>query len=308
MERRPIPRTDLQVSTLCLGTMTFGTPVAEPEAVGIVHRALDMGVNFIDTANMYEGYTRTIGSPGGVGEALLGRGLVGRRDEAVVATKVGMAIGPTPDDEGLSPAHVARECDRSLGRLGIDTIDLYYMHKPDPSVPVADSAGAIARLIDAGKVRHWGLSNFDAEQTRQVLTVCDEAGLPRPVAHQPAFSLLHRAIEADLLPLCRAEGLAVVPYRVLEGGLLSGKYGGAVPPAGSRGAEQPAWVPGLEDADLRERTAALAAEATAAGRSLFDYALRATAAVPGITSLILGVSRAEQIDAAVAALTHDTGA
>ena len=301
MDLIPFPGTALQVSPLCLGTMTFGTPVGRPEAVALVHRALDQGINFIDTANMYEGYTRFLGSPGGLAEAYLGAALKGRRHQAIVATKAGNPIGPDPEDAGLSPAHLQRECERSLQRLQTDAIDLYYLHRPDPDTPLAESIATCAALIEAGKIRHWGLSNFDAAQTQQALDLCAAHHWPRPVGQQPPYSLLNRAIEADLLPLCRRENLAVVPYQILQGGLLTGKYLDGIP-AHSRAAEQPAWLPLLEDGDTRAQIAALHAQAQAQNLSLFDYTLRTTAAVPGITSLILGVKGPEQIDAAVQAL------
>jgi len=303
MEMRPIADTELRVSPLCLGTMTFGTPVGEADAIAIVHRSLDCGVNFIDTANMYEGYARYIGSAGGVAEEILGKALVGRRDQAVLATKVGMKIGPGDDDEGLSPAHIRRECDRSLQRLGTDRVDLYYMHKPDESTPIAESIRAFADLIQAGKVRHWGLSNFDALQVRQVLEACDEGGWPRPVVHQPAYSLLKRDIEQDLLPLCREAGIAVVPYQVLQGGLLTGKYAdSATPPEGSRAAEKPEWVPMLQDGEKLAELARLRGRAEEEGLNLYDYVIRTTANTPGITSIILGVKRPEQLQQALRAL------
>jgi len=304
VELRIIPHTDLQVSSLCLGTMTFGTPVGERDAVEIAHWALDHGVNFIDTANMYEGYARYVGSPGGAAEQILGKALAGRRDRAVLATKVGMKIGPGDDDEGLSPTHIRRECDRSLRRLDTDWIDLYYMHKPDEGTPVAESVEAFAGLVRAGKVRHWGLSNFDAAQVRQVLDVCDRSGWPRPVAHQPAYSLLKRGIEGDLLPLCRQEGLAVFPYQVLQGGLLTGKYTDpTAPPEGSRAAEKPEWLPLLGDAAVMAQLRRLGAQAAEEGLDLYDYALRTIARAPGITSIIVGVKRPEQLRRALDALT-----
>jgi aryl-alcohol dehydrogenase-like predicted oxidoreductase len=303
MERKRIAGTDLQVSPLCLGTMTFGTPVGERDAIQLVHQATDLGISFIDTANMYQGYSRYPGSPGGVGETILGRALTGRRDGVVIATKVGMKIGPRADDGGLSPGHVRRECDRSLGRLQTDRIDLYYMHKPDPETPLAESIDAFAALIEAGKVRHWGLSNFNADQVGEVLQLCDDHGFPRPVAHQPAYSLLKREIEGELLPLCLQEGLAVVPYQVLQGGLLTGKYRPhSPPPAGSRGAEKPDWLPLAEDSVVMAEVQRLTLKAESEGVSLYDYTLRTTLAVPGITSIILGVKRSEQIEAAVRAV------
>ena len=304
MEIRSIADTELRVSPLCLGTMTFGTPVGEQGAIDIVHWALDHGINFIDTANMYEGYARYIGSAGGVAEEILGKALAGRRDQVVLATKVGMKIGPGDDDEGLSPAHIRRECDRSLQRLATDWIDLYYMHKPDENTLVAESIGAFSELIRAGKVRHWGLSNFDADQVRQVLSVCDEGeDIPRPVVHQPAYSLLNRGIEQDLLLLCRKEGIAVVPYQVLQGGLLTGKYADpAAPPEGSRAAEKPEWIPMLKDDEALEEMDRLKEKAAADGLSLYDYTIRTTVNTPGITSAILGVKRSQQLEQATRAL------
>ncbi|MEW6749886.1 MAG: aldo/keto reductase [Candidatus Latescibacterota bacterium] len=303
MKRCVLPGTDLEVSALCLGTMTFGTPVGEEEATALVLRALDLGVNFVDTANSYEGYARYVGSPGGVAEEILGRALRGRRHQVVLATKVGMKVGPTEDDEGLSPAHVRRQCDRSLQRLATDRIDLYYMHRPDPRTPLEESVAAFAGLVGAGKVRHWGVSNFPADQARTLLEVCDRGGWPRPVAHQPALSLLRRDIEADLLPLCWQEGIAVIPYRVLESGLLTGKYRpGHEPPPGSRAADKPDWVPLLRDAALMGRLEELGAEARASGQTLLEYALRQTVRVPGIASLVLGFRRVEQVEEAARAL------
>ena len=303
MEARTIPHTPLQVSPVCLGTMTFGTPVGEADAVRIVHWALDHGVNFIDTANMYEGYTRVLGSAGGVAEEFLGKALAGRRQDAVLATKVAHPVGPGPDDQGLSRTHILRQCDLSLGRLETDYVDIYYMHAPHPENPLEESISTFIGLIEAGKVRHWGISNFDAEQTSEVLQVCDAEGWQRPVVHQPPYSLLNRGIEADLLPLCRREELGVVPYRILESGMLTGKYQNAAePPPGSRAAEKPDWVASLEDAAVREQISGLTEEAGKQGLSLYEYTVRTTANTPGITSIIVGVKRAEQLGAAIQAL------
>ena len=180
MNLQTLPKTDLKVSPLCLGTMTFGTPVAETDAIQLTHWALDHGVNFLDTANMYEGYSRYLGSPGGVSEEILGKALKGKREQVVLATKVGMKIGPGDGDQGLSRTHVLREIDRSLFRLQCDYVDLYYMHKPDPATPLAESIQAFNEIIDAGKARHWAISNFSAEQITNLLKICDENGWRRP--------------------------------------------------------------------------------------------------------------------------------
>ena len=303
MNARQIPNTSLRVSPLCLGTMTFGTPVGEAEAVHVVHWALDNGVNFIDTANMYEGYARVLGSAGGVAEEFLGTALADRRDRAVLATKVGHPIGPDEGDKGLSRDHITRECDHSLARLQTDWVDLYYMHAPYPGTPIQESIATFMDLVEAGKIRHWGISNFNAEQTMEVLEACDAGGWSRPVVHQPPYSLLKREIEKDLLPLCAQEHVGVVPYQVLQGGLLTGKYTDAeAPPSGSRAAEKPEWIPMLQDEAVRQEIGRLQAEADEHGLSLFDHVIRTTVDKPAITSIILGVKRTEQLQAAIKAL------
>jgi aryl-alcohol dehydrogenase-like predicted oxidoreductase len=295
MKLQAIPKTDLVVSPLCLGTMTFGTPVAEKDAIHLTHQALELGINFIDTANMYEGYTRTIGSPGGVAEDILGKALKGKRNRVILATKVGMKIGPTDEDQGLSRAHILREIDRSLKRLDCDSVDLFYMHKPDPLVPLGESIKAFDDLIRAGKIRHWGVSNHSAAQLAELLKTCDENGWQRPVAIQPAYSLLKREIEQDLLPLCRKEQIGVIPFQVLQGGALTGKYRrGQEVPRGSRQLEKPEWIPALTDAnfDLLE---GIEAEARQKGRSLMQHALLALLEQPGVVSLIVGIKLPEQL-------------
>ena len=302
MERRRIPNTDLLVPPLCLGTMTFGTPLAEGEAISLTHWALDHGINFIDTANMYEGYTRFIGSPGGVAEQILGKALLGRRDQVILATKVGMKIGPNDDDEGLGAAHIRREINRSLRRLQCDAVDIFYMHKPDPRTPLGESIRAFDDLVTAGKIRYWGFSNFPADLINELLRLCDENGWRRPVVSQPPYSLLKRDIEKYVLPLCRHEHIATVPYQVLQGGLLTGKYRRhEAVPSGSRKEEKPDWVWDLS-ADLFAQLERLEAEAGAAGRSLLCHALKTLLDQPGIVSVIVGAKRPDQLAALIDAV------
>jgi aryl-alcohol dehydrogenase-like predicted oxidoreductase len=295
MELRTIPNTDLYVSPLCLGTMTFGTPVAEADAIALTHRALDLGVNFLDTANMYEGYKRYIGSPGGVAEEILGKALKGKRDQVVVATKVGMKVGPANDDQGLSRGHVLREIDRSLKRLGCDHVDLYYMHKPDPDTPVEESIRTFDDLIDAGKVRYWALSNFSAEQISNLLKVCDENSLCRPVALQAAYSLLKCDIETEVLPLCQKEQIAVLPYQVLQGGMLTGKYRrGENAPKNSRLLEKPEWTMPLND-ETFDKLEQIEVEAQKMGCTLFEHALRYPLEQLGVVSLVVSIKKIDQL-------------
>ena len=303
MQTRRIPKIDREVSTLCLGTMTFGTPVAEDDAIRIVHWAIDHGVNFIDTANIYEGYARYLGSPGGVAERLLGKALAGRRDRVVLATKVGMKVGSAPEDEYTSPAAIGKQLDASLRRLATDFVDIYYLHRPDPETPLPEILGALSEAIAGGKVRHYGVSNYSADQLAGLLKVADENSLPRPVIHQPPYSLLMPDVAEDLLPLCEREHVAAAPYQVLQQGLLTGKYRrGQDLPVGSRKAEKDGWVWELSD-ELFDRIERLEAEAEARGRGLLQHALLEALAQPPVVSLVIGAKRIEQIEELIALMS-----
>lgn len=299
MENRRIPGTDLNVSSICLGTMTFGTPVGEADAVKLVHYAMDKGINFIDTANMYEGYTRFVGSAGGVAEEILGKALSGRRDRVVLATKVGMKVGGAPDDEGTSPEAIRKQLERSLKRLKMDFVDIYYLHKPDPETPIEDTLGALNEAVEQGKVRHYGISNHSGDQIREVLRTADGNNLPRPVMCQPPFSLLKQDALADVLPLCEKENIAAVPYQILQGGLLTGKYrrGKAVPPD-SRKAEKEGWVWELDD-ELFDKIEAIEREAKKENVSMTRYAVKWASEQPAVLSVLVGIKRPSQIDEAV---------
>ena len=253
MQQRRIPNTNLDVSVVCLGTMTFGTPVDQQGVNGIIDWCLDNGLNFIDTADMYEGYTRFLGSPGGKSEAYIGNALKGRRDRAVVTTKVGNPVG---DDSysgtGLGRDHILHQIDASLGRLRTDYVDIYEMHRDDPDTPLEESIATMAGLIEAGKVRHWGFSNFEPDDIHRMIALCDGNGWPRPVIAQPQLSWLVRDSEEAYIPACVQYDIAVTPYRTLQSGLLTGKYKrGQEAPAGSRGDES-SWLDDPDD-DLWDR-------------------------------------------------------
>ena len=301
MTPRPILGTDLQVSPVCLGTMTFGTPVGKAAAVRLTREAMDAGVNFLDTANMYEGYARTPGSPGGVAEEILGEALRGVRGKIVLATKVGNKVGEAPEDEGTSREAIRVQLDRSLKRLGTDYLDIYYLHRPDPATPLVESLSAMNEAIVSGKVRHYGLSNYSAEQTREVLRAADAHGLPRPVIHQPPFSLLKPQAGQKLLPLLEREGLAAAPYQVLQGGLLAGKYRrDSGVPDGSRMAEKPDWLVELTD-EIFDRLEDLEGRAKQEGKSLLAYTIQHTLVRPAVVSVVVGVKRISQLLEIVAA-------
>ena len=296
MQQRRIPNTDLDVSVVCLGTMTFGTPVDQQGVDRIIDWCLDNGLNFIDTADMYEGYTRFLGSPGGKSEAYIGNALKGRREQAVITTKVGNPVG---DDSysgtGLGRDHMLHQIDASLGRLRTDYVDIYEMHRDDPDTPLEESIATMAGLIEAGKVRHWGFSNFEPDDIHRMIALCDGNGWPRPVIAQPQLSWLVRDSEEAYIPTCVEYDIAVTPYRTLQSGLLTGKYKrGQEAPAGSRGDES-SWLDDPDD-ELWDRIEEFEREADGASLTPTQYAVKWLLDRPGVTSVIVGCKRPDQLE------------
>jgi len=303
MERRTVPGTDIEVSPVCLGTMTYGRPVEKAEAIRLTHLALDLGINFVDTANIYEGYDRVVGSAGGVAEEILGEALKGRRSQVVLITKVGNLVGQGPDDGGLGRRHILREIDRSLRRLRTDYVDFYLAHRPDPETPLEEVVGCFDEIVRSGKARHWGFSNFDASDVRRMVAIAEQNGLASPRLSQPHYSILNREIEKEHLPVCRRYAIGVACYRVLGGGLLTGKYApGSEPPEGSRAREMPSWLPlDKQESDVFRKVAAVAELAREAGVSPAQYAIAWAIAREGVTAAIVGVKREAQLREAAAA-------
>jgi aryl-alcohol dehydrogenase-like predicted oxidoreductase len=290
MDHRPLSDTGLTVSRVCLGTMTFGAQVDEPAAAGMVDWCLDRGINFLDTANVYVA---------GKSEEILGRVLKGRRDRVVLASKVGNKMGDGPDDSGLSRAAILKGAEDSLRRLQTDYLDFYYFHQPDYATPPEESLEAAGRLVRAGKVRHLAVSNYAAWQVCRLRWLAEANGWPAVKVVQPMYNLIARGIEAEFLPMCRALGVAVVPYNPLAGGLLTGKHAPAAPLPGTRFERMPFymdryWHAANFDA-VRELSAA------AAGRSLVGLAIAWLVHHTPVESIIIGASRAEQLRENVAA-------
>ncbi|MBI4232336.1 aldo/keto reductase [Candidatus Peregrinibacteria bacterium] len=301
MELQQIPKTDLKVSQVCLGTMTFGTPVGESDAIKLVHYGFDKGINFIDTANMYEGYSRYMGSHGGIAEKIVGKAISGQRSKFVVATKVGMKVGEAPEDEFTSALAIRKHLDLSLKRLDTDYIDIYYLHKPDPVSPLIETLTALTDIIQSGRIRYYGISNYSSSQTVALLKIADENSLPRPVVHQSPLSLLRQELCNDLLPLCKKEQIAVIPYQVLQGGLLTGKYRRGEPvPLDSRKAEKDAWVWEMKD-ELFDKMEEIEKKARQSNLTMTEYAIQWVLKQPAVVSAIIGVKRASQLDDAVTA-------
>lgn len=296
MQQRRIPDTDLSVSVVCLGTMTFGTPVDQQGASRIISWCLDNGLNFIDTADMYEGYTRFLGSPGGKAETYIGNALRGRRNEAVITTKVGNPVGDdTYRGTGLGRGHVRHQIDASLRRLQTDYVDIYEMHRDDPDTPLEESVATMVELIEEGKVRHWGFSNFEAHDIHEMVVICDANHWPRPVIAQPPLNWLDRASEEAYIPACIKYDIAVTPYRALKSGLLTGKYRrGRKAPQGSRG-EESSWLSD-PDGELWNRIERFEREAEAAFLTPTRYAVKWLLDRPGVTSVLVGCKRPEQLE------------
>lgn len=298
-----IPGTEMSVSKICLGTMTFGSPVAEEDAIRLVRYAMDEhGINFVDTANMYEGYNRYAGSSGGVAEEILGKAVEGRRQDFILATKVGMKVGNNPEDEDTSPEAIRIQLRRSLKRMNTDYIDIYYLHRYDPHTDPHDIARAIGDELKAGTVRSWGVSNYTADQFKALIAAAREENIKMPSMCQPSLSLLNTGALTDMLPLCAEEGIGVIPYQILQGGMLTGKYRrGQAAPAGSRLAEKPEWMKPFTDEvyDVIEHSAQMAQER---GISMTQYAIQWALEQPAVVSTLVGVKREAQIDEAAAAL------
>ena len=215
MQYRNLGGSGLKVSPLCLGTMMFGGPTEDADALRIAARAKEAGINFIDTANAYNG---------GRSEEVTGRILREARGWWVAATKLANPMGKGPNDRGLSRRHCLDAVEASLKRLGIEVIDILYLHKEDHETPLAETVRAMADLVSQGKILHFGVSNFRSWRVAEICRLCDEMGIDRPVASQPLYNALNRQIETEHLPACAFYGLGVVPYSPLARGVLTGKY------------------------------------------------------------------------------------
>jgi aryl-alcohol dehydrogenase-like predicted oxidoreductase len=289
---RRLGRTGLKISNLCIGAMTFGNQqygCDESSSRKIIDRFLEAGGNFIDTADVYSG--------GGVSEEIVGRALEGRRQSVVVATKVAGPMGPGPNDLGLSRKHILDAVDASLQRLGTDYIDLYQVHAFDPTTPQDETLRALDDCVGAGKARYVGCSNYSAWQLARANGLARELGTARYDSLQPQYSLVCRYIEREHLPLCLEEGIGVIPWSPLGGGLLSGKFrAGQEPPEESRiGVEAMA-----RDRFLTERNVEIAETvvqvAQQLGRTPSQVALAWVAGQPGISAPIFGARTLEQLE------------
>jgi aryl-alcohol dehydrogenase-like predicted oxidoreductase len=296
-------RTGLRVSRLCLGTMTFGLQCDEAQSQAIMDASAEGGIDFIDTADVYPlgGDGLTVGRT----EEIVGRWLQGKRHSFVLATKCFGQMGPKPWNQGMSRKHIVEAIDGSLSRLGTDYIDLYQLHGFDPATPIDEALEGLDSVVRAGKVRYVGVSNWMAHRLARALGRSEVKHLARVDSVQPRYNLLFRTFERDLLPLCLEEGIAVIPYNPLAGGLLTGKHDrDGTPPQGSRftlgraGAMYQARYWHEREFETIENLRVLAAEA---GLSLVSLAVGWVLANPAITAPIIGASRPEQLADSLAA-------
>jgi aryl-alcohol dehydrogenase-like predicted oxidoreductase len=297
MEYHHLGRSGLRVSPLCLGAMMFGGATSEPDSRAIIARARDQGVNFIDTADAYNG---------GASEEVVGRAIAADRGWWVVATKLANATDAAagPNGAGLSRRHAMRATEASLRRLAIDTIDILYWHKEDHATPLGESVRAMEDLVRAGKIRHFGVSNHRAWRIAEICRLCDEAGIDRPVVSQPLYNAMNRMVEVEHLPACGAYGLGVFPYSPLARGVLTGKYQPNVAPAeGTRAARRDKR---LMETEWRPESLTIAGEFAARARALGitpgQWALAWVLRNKLVTGVIAGPRTMEQWEEYVPAL------
>jgi aryl-alcohol dehydrogenase-like predicted oxidoreductase len=298
MEHRMLGRTGVEVSPLCLGAMMFGAwgNPDHDESVRIIHRALDAGINFVDTADVYSR---------GESEEIVGKALKGRRDSVVLATKVHGSMGDDPNERGNSRRWIVRECEASLRRLGTDWIDLYQVHRWDPWTDHDETLAALTDLVRAGKVRYLGSSTYPASEIIAAQWTAERRGRERFVCEQPPYSMLVRGVEAEVLPVCRQYGIGVISWSPLAGGWLSGRWRqGQEPPQSTRAERLPQRYDLSLPANQRklEAAEALASLADDVGTSLIHMALAFVLNHPAVTAAIIGPRTMEQLESQLGAL------
>jgi aryl-alcohol dehydrogenase (NADP+) len=297
MDYRKLGRSGLMVSPLCLGTMMFGGQTSEPVATRIIEKARSEGLNFIDTADVYNQ---------GRSEEVVGRAIRGTRDHWILATKMANPMGKGPNLGGLSRRWMFRAAEASLKRLGTDWVDIMYLHKEDHDTPLEETIGAMADLVRSGKVRYFGLSNYRSWRLATICDLCDRAAIDRPVVSQPYYNAMNRMPEVEHLPACDYFGLGVVPYSPLARGVLTGKYRpGETPPEDTRAGRQDQR---MMQSEWREESLVIAqtikAHAQARGITPGQFAVAWVLNNRIVTAPIAGPRTEEQFDAYMGALGY----
>ena len=300
MNYRILGKSGLKVSEISLGGDTFGRDVDEPMAQAVINHAFELGINYIDTADVY-------GRGGGKSEEIVGRAIKGKRSKIILATKFGVAVGEGSQQfaskDGLgSRAYIMKAVDASLKRLGTDYIDLYQFHQTDPATPIEETLSALDDLVKSGKVRFIGASNLPGWELCEALWVSKAAGLKSFVADQPRYNLLDRHCEDEIVPCCLNYSLGVIPWYPLAGGFLTGKYRrGAELPAGTRFQSNPPmymWLLTDSNFDILEKLEKFAAQR---GHTMAELAIAWLVSHPWITTVIAGVTKPQQVEGNVAA-------
>ena len=288
MKKKQLGNSDLEVSVVGLGCMMFGSMCDEPTTTAVINAALEEGVNFFDTANIY-------GAPPGTSEQFVGRALGDQRKDIILTTKFGAQSGGRGGSvEGGGTRNYIMGCiEESLSNLGTDYLDLYQYHFPDIDTPAEETLRALEDLVQQGKVRYIGCSNMSGAQLQDALDAADSSGTSKYVSAQNWYSLLTRGIEAELLPVAERNNVSIIPYFPLKSGLLTGKYRkGQDDPAGSRLA---AWGGAFKTDDKMDKVEALIAYAESIGHSMLDLAMGGLTYRPFVASVIAGVTKPEQI-------------
>jgi len=297
MKNRTLGRTGIKVSPLCLGAMMFGEwgNPDHDDSIRIIHRALDAGINFIDTADVYSA---------GESEAIVGKALASiDRSRVILATKVHAPMSDDPNAQGNSRRWIMAECENSLRRLGTDYIDLYQIHRPDETVDIDETLGALSDLVHQGKVRSFGSSTFPAEKIVEAQWVAERRGRERFMTEQPPYSILVRGIERDVLPVAQTYGMGVIPWSPLAGGWLSGRFGEGRDNTSRRAAR----VPDRYDLELPANqrklkiVTELAGLAEEAGLSMIELALAFVLEHPAISAAIIGPRTMDQLESQLTA-------
>ena len=286
MEYRYFPKTSLKVSRISLGTMMFGGQTNEADSLKIMDYAFDQGINLFDTANVYNK---------GESEKIVGKGLKGRREKIILATKVRSMMSEEVNDEGLSRRHIIRACDDSLKRLDTDYIDIYYMHMPDYKTDLDESLSTMNDLVRSGKIRYVGVSNYASWQMADILALCEKRGYSSPVIAQLVYNALTRGIEQEAVPFAKEHKMAMTNYNPIAGGLLTGKHKPGTPSPG-RFQNNPNYFSRYWKEDDFSGVDALRKIADDAGISLLSLAMRFCVSQDFLTTIISGVSRFEQIE------------
>jgi hypothetical protein len=297
MQYRNLGRSGLSVSSLCLGAMMFGDRTTEADSVEIIAAARDAGINFIDTADVYKQ---------GESERITGRAIAAERNRWIVATKVGNAMGQDRNSRGLSRRWLHQAIDDSLTRMGLDHVDIWYLHREDLGTPLEETIGAIADIIRSGKVRYLGISNHRAWRIAEIMKIAREAGMPTPAACQPYYNAFNRMPEVEVLPACHHYGIGVASYSPVARGVLAGKYRpGEAPPADSRAARNDRR---MMQTEWRDESLVLAQQvaqhAASRGMSATQFAVNWVLNNRMISAAIVGPRTMEQMREYLGALEH----